>query len=109
MFDKYFLMVKSLHVDWFLRRHQFSSITDSAASASVVSPTHIMLVLHFLHENNHWDLSIMGSIFNTYCDDVWKKMSPVDGGLSHFLVEIPIMRLHDASSTLTNVFFLVLH
>ena len=49
--------------------------------------------------------SVIGYIFNTSCDEVWKKTSPGDGRSSHSSVGITIMRLHDASLTLTNVFF----
>ena len=48
---------------------------------------------------------MIGSIFNTSCDEVWQNMSPGYGESSHYLVGIPIMRLHDASLTFTNVFF----
>ena len=43
MFARYFLWTKALHVDWLSRRHQFSSIPDSSASARMLSPTYIKL------------------------------------------------------------------
>ena len=75
----------------------------------MVSPTRIMLVLHLLRKNAPWTLFVMHSIFKTYCDDFWKNVIPVDGRSSHSLVGMPIMRLHDASSTFMSVFFLFLH
>ena len=38
MFERYFPLINTLHVDWLLRRHQFSSISASAAAARMVSP-----------------------------------------------------------------------
>ena len=48
MFERYFPLINTLHVDWLSRRHQFSSITASAAAARMVSPTCIMLASPFL-------------------------------------------------------------
>ena len=70
----------------------------------MVSPTHIMFEFRLLCEKNSWTLSVMVSIFKNSCVDVWKNMSPVDGISSHYLVGMPIMRLHGASSTFTDVF-----
>ena len=50
------------------------------------------------------DSSVMVSILNNSCDDVWKNVSPGYGISSHSLVGIPIMRLYDASSAFTNFF-----
>ena len=48
MFDIYFPLMKVFHVDLLLTRHHFSSIPDSTAAASMVSPTRIMLELCLL-------------------------------------------------------------
>ena len=109
MFDRNFLLMKAFHFDWLSRRRQFSSIPASYAEARMVSPTLIILVFPLLRESTYWTLSIMGSICKNYCDEVWENMSPGDRVSYHSSVGIPIMRLHDASSTFTNVFFLLLH
>ena len=109
MFDIYFTFMKALHVYLLSRRHQFQSILASTAESRMVSPTKIMLALRLLRKNNYWTLSVMGSIFKTSCDEVWKNMSPGDGILSHSLEGMPILRLHDESSTFTNVFCSPLH
>ena len=51
MFDRYLPLMKSLQVDWLLRRHQFSSIPDSAAESRMLSLTCIMLALRFFCGN----------------------------------------------------------
>ena len=77
----------------------------SNETARIVSHTRIMLTLCLLREKNSWDLSVMGYIWKTSCDEFWKNTSPVYGRSSHSLMETPITRLHDVSSTFTNVFF----
>ena len=105
MFDRYLLLMKELNVDWLLRSHKFSSLLASAAASSrMVYPTHIMSVLHLLYDNTSWDFSVIVSIWNTSCDEVWQNMSPRDGRSSYYLVGMPIMRLHYESSKSTNVF-----
>ena len=47
---------------------------------------------------------MIGSICNISCDGVWQNMIPGDGISSHYLVGMPIMILHDAQPTFTNVF-----
>ena len=100
----YFPFMKVLHVDWFPRRHQFSSIHDSAAAYRILSPEQIMLALCLLHEKNSWTSFFMGSICKNSCDEVWKNMSTGDSRSSHYSLGIPITRLHDASSTFSKVF-----
>ena len=100
--------MKSLHVDWFSIRHQFSSISASDSAAMMVSPTRIIFVFHLLRKNTSWTLSMMGSICKTFCDEVWKNMNSWYGQSSHYLVGVSIMRLHDVSSTFANVFVILL-
>ena len=99
IFERYFLLLNALHVDWFSMRHQFSSITASAAAARMVSPICIMLALPF------FTLLLIGSVCGTFCVEVWNNMRPGDGGLPHSLVGAPITRLHKTSLTLTNDFW----
>ena len=70
MFDRYFSLMKVLHVDLLTIRHQFSPIPDSAAAARIVSPTRIMLVLPLLLDNAYFTLSVTGSVCKTSCDEV---------------------------------------
>ena len=109
MFDRYLPLMKALNVDWFTRSHQFSPIPASAASARMVSPTRIILALSLLSKNTSRNLSVMGSIWKAFCDEVWKNMSPGYVRSSYSSVGIPIMRLYDSSSTFTNVFVILLH
>ena len=103
VFYRYFPLMKALHVDWLPRRHQFSSITYPAAASRMVSTTCITLDFCVLCENASLISSVIGSVCNNYCDEVWQHMSPWDGSSSHSLVKTPIMRLHDSSLTLTKV------
>ena len=48
IFERYFPLINALHVDWFSRRHQFSSILASSAAARMVLPTCNMLASTFL-------------------------------------------------------------
>ena len=75
MFDRYLPSMKLLHVDWFSKRYQFSSMPDYAAAARMVSPKDIMLALIFLRENTSCALFVMASICKTSCDEVLKKLS----------------------------------
>ena len=103
IFDRYLTLMKLLQVNWLLSRHKISSIPDYAPSSRMVSPTHIMLELRLLCENYFWDSSVLAYICNNVCDEVWYNMRPEGGRSSHSLVGMSIMRLHDASSTFTNV------
>ena len=47
------------------------------------------------------DLSVIDSICKTSCDEVCHKLSPGGGRSSCSLVGVPVVRLHDASSTFT--------
>ena len=38
-------------------------------------------------------LLLIGSVCGTYCVEVWKNTSPVDGGSPHYSLGAPIMRL----------------
>ena len=104
MFDRYFPLMKALHVDLLSRRHQFSSFTDSVSAARMVSPTRIMLVFPLLCNNASLVLSVTGSFYKTYFDEVWHNIIPGDGRSSHSSVGIPIMRLHDLFLNFINVF-----
>ena len=75
----------------------------------MVSPKHIMLSLRLLWDRISWGLYVIVSICKTYCNGLWQNMDPVDGRESHFLVVMPIMRLHNACSTFTDVFVLLNH
>ena len=109
MFDRYFPLMEEFHIDWLSRIHQFTSILVSAAANSILYPTQIILALSLLRENTYWNLYVMDYIWKTSFDEVWKNTIPVYGRSPHYLVDIPIMRLHDTSLTFTNVFFLLLH
>ena len=63
-----------------------------------------MLSLRLLYKNTSWDLYVLVSICKTSCDKVWQNMSQGNGILYHSLVGMPNTRLHDASSTFTNMF-----
>ena len=104
MFDRYFPLMKALHVDLLSRRHQFSSSTDSVSAARMVSPTRIMLVFPLLCNNASLVLSVTGSFYKTYSDEVWHNIIPGDGRSSHSSVGITIMILHYSSLTFTNLF-----
>ena len=104
MFDRCFPFMKALHVDWMCRKCQFSLISDSAVKVRMISPTHITLALHLLHESASLISSVIRYIRKAYFDEVWQNMSPGDGRLSHSLVGSPIMILYDASLTFTNFF-----
>ena len=97
--------MKALHVDLLPIKHQFYLIPDSAEETRMVSPTCIMLVLHLLHKNSFLNSSVMVSIYKTSFDEVWKNMNPGDGMSSRSFLGMPITRLHDASSTVTNDFY----
>ena len=109
VFDKYLPLMKALHVDLLSRRHQFSSITDSDATARMVSFTCITLVLPLLCDNAYLILSVILSVCKNSCDEVWQNTSPRDRRPSHSLVGIHTVILHDEYLTLTNVFFVLFH
>ena len=79
MFDRYFLLMKVLHVDLFSRRHQFLSIPASAEEARMVSSTCITLALPLLFDNASLVLSVTGSVCKTYFDEVCQSMSQGGG------------------------------
>ena len=98
IFERYFPLTNALNVGWLLIRHQFSSIPASAAATMMVSPTCIIMELPF------FTLLLIGSVCGTSCVEVWKNMSPGDGGSPHSSVRDPVMKLHEASLTSTNDF-----
>ena len=99
IFERYFLLMNALHVDWLSRRHQFSSIPASAAAARMVLPTCIMMEFPYL------TLLLIGSFYRNSCVEVWQNMRPGVGSSPHSLVGYPIMRLHEESLTFTNDFW----
>ena len=98
IFERYFLLMNALHVDWLSRMNHFSSITASATAARMVSPTCIILALPL------FVLLLIGSLCGTSCVEVWQNISPVDGVSPHSFLGYPIMRLHKASLTFANAF-----
>ena len=101
--------MKALYVDWLLKGQHFLSISASVEAFRMVSPTHIMLEFHLLRKNIYFTSSVMGSIFKTSRDEIYTNMSTGDGISYHYLVGMPIIRLHDASSSLTDFFVILLH
>ena len=99
IFEGYLSLMNALHVNWLLRRRQFSLILDSTAAVRRVLPTCIMLALPF------FILLLIVSVYWTSCVDVWQNMSPGDGGSPHSSLGDPIMRLHKAYFTFTNTFW----
>ena len=103
MFDRYLPLIKALHVNWLSRRHQFSPIPDSNVSARMASSTCIILKLLLLCDNDYWDSSVLDSIWNTACDEVWQNMIPeyricdiipFFGGDTHHKTALCILDIH---------------
>ena len=85
------------------------AIPVSDAAARMVSTIPIMLVLRLLRKNNYWTSFVMGSICKTSCGGVWKNLIPGYKRSSHYVVGMTTMKLHDTSSTFTNIFVILLH
>ena len=98
IFERYFLFTNVLHVNWWSKRHQFSSITASAAVVNMVWPTWIILALPF------FTMLLIVTFCGTSCVEFWQNMRPGYGGSPHSSVGYPIMKLHKASLTFTNDF-----
>ena len=98
IFERYFMLMNALHVNWLPRRHQFSLVPASDTVSRMVSPKCIIMALPF------FILLLIGSVCGTSCVEVWQNTSPGDGGLNHYLVGDPTMRLHEASLKSSNAF-----
>ena len=61
-----------------------------------------MLALLLLREDDSLVSSVLAYIFKTACYELLQNMSPGYEILSHSLVGMHIMRMHNASSTCTN-------
>ena len=83
IFYRYFQLINVLRVYWLSRRQQFSWIPVSAAAASVVLPTCIILVLPFL-SCRWYDLSVVHILFKFGIILVQEMgFTPFLGGSSH--------------------------
>ena len=69
IFERYFLLMNALHVDWLSRRNNFSSSPASSVAARMVLPTFIMLVLFLT-------LLLIYCFCRTSCVEVCQKMRP---------------------------------
>ena len=70
MFEKYFPLIKAVHVDLLPRRHQLLSNTGSDAAARMVSLTRITVEFRLLCKNNYLLSSVIGSAYKTSCDEL---------------------------------------
>ena len=70
----------------------------------MVSLTNIMLKLHLLRKNSSLISLVISYICKTFCVEFWKYMISGNGRSYHSSVGIPIMILHDAYLTFSNVF-----